>query len=133
MSTNLLDNRMQKLNSEAELDFKLDDYSLKEKALASPNIKIKWTRILAEEQKLLKVIEQKLEEYRKSVLSSSFDINLAQFKKDIALEADEGVIKIKAAIDNQKDMIRFVEGVLKIAHSFGYDIKNCIDLLKLEQ
>lgn len=129
----LLDARMTILNAEALKDFQLDDYSLKEKTLASPNIKIKWTRILAEEQKLLKVIEDKMNEYKRQIVSEKFDINVAQFKKEIAIEADTGVIKFKRAIEDQKDVIRFVEGIVRIAHSFGFDIKNSIDILKLEQ
>ncbi len=129
----LLDARMQTLNEEAQEDFQLDDYSLKEKTLASPNIKIKWTRILAEEQKLLKLIESKLEEYKRALVSEKYDINVAQFKKELAIEGDEGVVKYKRAIEDQKDVIRFVEGIVRIAQGFGFDIKNCVDILKLEQ
>lgn len=129
----LLDKRMKELNAEAEEDFLLDDYSLKEKSLASPNIKIKWTRILAEEQKLLKVIEDKQEDYKRQLVSTKFDIEVPQFKKDIAIDGDEGMVKFKRAIDNQKDVIRFVEGIVRIAQGYGFDIKNCVDILKLEQ
>lgn len=129
----LLDDRMKKLNAEALEDFQLDDYTLKEKSLASPNIKIKWTRILAEEQKLLKVLDSKMDEYKKKLLDTKFDVNVAQFKKEIAIDGDEGIVKFKKAIENQKDVIRFVEGILKIAQGFGYDLKNAIDIVKLEQ
>jgi hypothetical protein len=129
----LLDERMKKLNSEAQEDFQLDDYTLKEKSLASPNIKIKWTRILMEEQRLLKVMEEKRDEYKRSILDTKFDVNVAQFKKEIAIDGDEGMVKFKAAIENQKDVIRFVEGILKIAQGFGFDLKNAIDIVKLEQ
>lgn len=129
----LLDERMKKLNADALEDFQLDDYTLKEKSLASPNIKIKWTRILAEEQKLLKVLESKMDEYKKQIMDTKFDVNVAQFKKEIAIDGDEGIVKFKKAIENQKDVIRFVEGILKIAQGFGFDLKNAIDIVKLEQ
>ena len=129
----LLDERMKKLNSEALEDFQLDDYTLKEKSLASPNIKIKWTRILAEEQKLLKLLEQKQDDYKRDLLSSKFDVNVADFKKKIELAGDDGMVKFNKAIENQKDVIRFVEGICKIAQGFGFDLKNAIDIVKLEQ
>ncbi len=129
----LLDERMKKFNSEAEEDFHLDDYGLKETTLKSPNIKIKWIRILAEEQKLLKIIEQKTSDYKRNLMDTKYDINVANFKKELELERDEGIIKFKTAIDDQKDVIRFVEGIVRIAQGFGYDIKNCIDIIRLEQ
>lgn len=129
----LLDDRISALNSEAVEDFQLDDYTLKEKSLASPNIKIKWTRILAEEQKLLKTIERARDDYKRKLYTEKFDIEVPQFKKDIAVDGDEGILKYKEALEAQKDVIRFVEGILKIALGFGFDLKNAIDIVKLEQ
>jgi len=111
----LLDERMKTLNDEAQEDFHLDDYGLKETTLKAPNIKIKWNRILNEEQKLLKVIENKRDDYKRQLLDTKFDINCAQFKKELELESDAGVIKFKKAIGNQKDVIRFVEGIVRIS------------------
>lgn len=128
----LLSDRMKSLNQEAMEDFSLDDYTLKEKSLAAPNIKIKWTRILASEQKLLKAIEDKMDDYKRKLLDEKFDISVAQFKKDIEIEKDDGIKKFKKAIDDQKDVIRFVEGIVKIAQGFGFDIKNVIEIVKLE-
>lgn len=133
MNTTLLDERIQRFNKEAVEDFSLDDYTLKEKTLASPNLKIKWTRILAEEQKFLKILEHKSEEYKNKLLSSKFDINLPDFKKHLAIDKDEGIASFKDTIDKQKDVIRFVEGILKIAQGFGFDLKNALDIVKLEQ
>jgi len=129
----LLDDRMHSLNAEAESDFHLDDYGLKETTLKAPNIKIKWNRILAEEQKLLKLLEKKSSDYRCQLMDSKFDINVAQFKKELEIEKDDGILKFKVAIENQKDVIRFVEGIVRISQGFGYDIKNVIDIIRLEQ
>jgi hypothetical protein len=129
----LLDERMKALNAEAEEDFHLDDYSLKETTLKAPNIKIKWTRILSEEQKLLKLLETKAADYKRGLLETKFDINLAQYQKELEIDKDTGILKFKVAIDNQKDIIRFVEGIVRIAQGFGFDIKNVVDIIRLEQ
>ena len=129
----LLDERMKNLNAEAEEDFQLSDFDLKETTLKAPNIKIKWNRILNEEQKLLKLLNDKMADYKRELLTTKYDINVANFKKELELEGDEGIIKFKKAVDDQKDVIRFVEGIVRISQGFGYDIKNVIDIIRLEQ
>lgn len=129
----LLSTRMKELNTIAEEDLKLEDFGLREKTLAAPNIKIKWIRIQAEEQRLLKLLEEKLDDYRRKLMSEKYNISIAQFQKELEIDKDDGVRKIKKAIEDQKDVVRFAEGVVRIAQGFGFDIKNAIDIIKLEQ
>lgn len=129
----LLSKRMHELNKMAEEDLKLEDFELREKTLAAPNIKIKWIRVQAEEQRLLKLLEEKLDEYRRKLMTEKYNISIAQFQKEIEIDKDDGVRKIRKAIEDQKDVVRFAEGIVRIAQGFGFDIKNAIDIIKLEQ
>lgn len=129
----LLSKRMHELNSMAEEDLKLEDFELREKTLAAPNIKIKWIRIQAEEQRLLKLLEERLDDYRRKLMTEKYNISIAQFQKEIEIDKDDGVRKIRKAIEDQKDVVRFAEGIVRIAQGFGFDIKNAIDIIKLEQ
>lgn len=128
----LLSKRMHELNSMAEEDLKLEDFELREKTLAAPNIKIKWIRVQAEEQRLLKLLEERLDEYKRKLMSEKYNISIAQFQKEIEIDKDEGVRKFKKAIEDQKDVVRFAEGIVRIAQGFGFDIRNCIEIIKLE-
>lgn len=127
------DPRIEEFTKKAEIDFSLTDFNLKEQALASPNIKLKWIRVLASEQKLLSVLQERLEEYKKKLLEAQFGhMDVPQFKKELDISKDTGVKKINNAINTQKDVIRFIEGIVRICQGFGFDIKNVVDLVKLE-
>lgn len=129
----LLSKRMKDLADEAAEDFQLTDFNLKEKTLLSPNTKIKWVRILAEEQRFLSALEERMKEYKQKILDTKFNIKTVNdYKVNLDLEKDGGVKKINEAITEQKDVIRLVEGIVKIAQGFGYDIRNCVDIVKLE-
>lgn len=129
----LLTQRMQDITNEASDDFSLTDFNLKEKTLDSPNTKIKWVRILMEEQRLLTVLNDRMDQYKKELLEKKFNVDAPKFRVELDMEKDDGVAKIKHAIADQKDVVRLVEGIVKVAQGFGFDIKNCVDIVKLEQ
>jgi len=129
----LLPERMKLLNNEALEDFRIEDFNLKEKTFEAPNVKIKWIRILAEEQRLLAVLDEKTEEVKAAIMKERFSMqSVNQFKKELELDKAPEMVKMKKAISSQRDIIRFVEGIVKVAHGYGFDIKNCVDIVKLE-
>ena len=55
------------------------------------------------------------------------------YKARLAAESDPEIKKIKKAIEHQKDCNRFIQLVLeKNIGSFGFDIKNAVDMIKIE-
>jgi len=127
------DPRIERLSAEAHEDFILSDMNLKEQALAAPNVKLKWIRTLSAEQKLLSALSEKLEEYKTKLIEAQFGkMEVPQFKKELDISKDLGIKKINTAIASQKDLIRFIEGIVRICNGYGFDIKNCVDMVKLE-
>ena len=125
--------KLERLYSEAIEDFKLDQMNLREKALTCATIKSKWCYKAVQEDRLL----QKMEAALKNTINQFAVDNAGKYKGDdkarLAAESDPEIKKIKKAIEHQKDCNRFIQLVLeKNIGSFGFDIKNAVDMIKIE-
>ena len=125
--------KLERLYSEAVEDFKLDQMNLREKALTCATIKSKWCYKAVQEDRLL----QKMEAALKNTINQFAVDNAGKYKGDykprLAAESDPEIKKIKKAIEHQKDCNRFIQLVLeKNIGSFGFDIKNAVDMIKIE-
>ena len=52
--------------------------------------------------------------------------------EDKLIENDENMKKLNALQNSTQDCIDYIERSLNMLNSFGFNIKNCIDTLKLE-
>ena len=126
---------LQKYIEEFQKDVFLDIYNLREKSLMSSSIWAKWLsylflekenkqRILAAKQKIL---EKKMQEAKNKS-------SLLKVKDETAIsENDENIKKLNDLFSKTQDNIDYIERALGILSNFGFNIKNSIDLLKLQQ
>ena len=126
---------LQKYIEEFQKDVFLDIYNLREKSLMSSSIWAKWLsylflekenkqRILAAKQKIL---EKKMQEAKNKN-------SLLKVKDEAAIsENDENIKKLNDLFSKTQDNIDYIERALGILSNFGFNIKNSIDLLKLQQ
>lgn len=120
---------------ELEEDVKLDELNLKEAALMLPARKAKWvSRLILEknnlndlQKKKNKIIYEVVEELKKES-----PIRLANPILEKTAEKHSKVIEINAQIDNKQNVVEFLERVEKTIHSIGFDIKNLIEVIKME-
>jgi len=125
-----------KIKKEIQEDLKLDRISLLEKQLILPTIKHKWVARLIEYKKLKNNLTKKRKTLKEEALKTITDQNIpsslpkaALDKKiessDVFKKIDEELFEVELAID-------YLEKVESICRSMTYDIKNAVELEKLE-
>lgn len=128
----LLPKKIIRFTEEAEQDFQLNELNIREKTLECSMMKIKWLKKLFTEQSILKKLEELLESKRNYAIENG-DVNLPKFQKALDVNKREDIVKLEENIKDQKEVIRFVDGVLRIANGFNFDLKNSIDYIKLSE
>jgi hypothetical protein len=129
---------MDQLNSyikELEEDVKIDELNLKEAALMLPARKAKWvSRLIIEKNNLndlqkerTRIINDVVEEIKKES-----QVRLATPTLEKAAEKHGKVVSIAQEIARKQNIIEFLERVEKTIHSIGFDIKNLIEVIKME-
>ena len=131
MDTVVLDTLFETYQKEIVEDIKVDELSLKDKAMLVPTIKHKWVgRLMTHKAQLRKLNDLKKKTLKK--ISSESPIPLSKTTLEQAAENNENIIKIQESIDRIEVIIEYLEKVEKLTSSLTWDCKNLIDLQKLE-
>jgi hypothetical protein len=130
--TDILDTRLVEMNNELVNDLKLDDISIKEKSLKAPALKAKWLQVFFEEDAYLKKLERARDELFDQYVKEHGEKNIPKYVTEKEVEKSEDLKALDIAIKQQRNVIRFVEGALELMRQFGWDIKNSISLIQLE-
>jgi len=126
---------LQKYVAELEEDVKLDELNLKEAALTLPGKKAKWvSRLMLEKSELIELTK------KKNILVSSVieavkaesPVKMTYPSLKEAAERHSAVADLNLEIKERESVVEFLERVEKTIHSIGFDIKNLIELLKME-
>ena len=130
VSNQLLDKYMKEFMD----DIKLTESNLREKSMMSTTIRAKWLQYLFKEYENLK----KAKDYKAKILESKVKTSDRQSvlrlkSEDKISSNDERVVKLDELITITKSNIDYLEHVQNILHDFPWDIKNKIELLKLER
>jgi hypothetical protein len=123
---------------ELEEDIKLDQINLTEVAYCIPSIKHKWVARLINTKIRLNKLENLKKEVKDNILSQLKENNNKQTFLSLERTLDTNDIyknkckKIDEEIENLKLIILYLEKLDNIFKNLTYDIKNIIDLNKLE-
>lgn len=141
----ILNKRLENYMDEASNDLKLTEMNIKEKSLLRSSLGAKWCRYKFEEEKYIKVLKNNIELLREEIKKKLYEKqNLSIANADtnrqrlINMDAEKILIKTqeyqkyKQEIDNQEDIIRLIDETQKLISQFGYDIKNALEVIKLE-
>lgn len=142
---NILSKRLEDYMNEASSDLRLEESNIKEKSMLRSSLGAKWCRYRYEEQKYLKLLEKNLDDLKEEVKKKLYEKQKiavseadANIQRMINIKAEQLVTKtleyqnIKDKIDQQEDILRLIEETQHLISQFGYDIKNAIEVLKLE-
>ena len=136
--------RLEKFMQEFEEDMKVTEVNIHDKTLLKPAIAAKWARYQYEEERYKKKITESLDDLKKQIQDALFEkkknliMNQTATTAMINIEVDKQLKKtskyqeIKQQIDDQEELIRFITEARQIISQFGFDLKNSIDVLKLE-
>ncbi len=128
----LLNKKILKYNDELSTDIKLSEMNIRDKTLSAPGLKVKWLRIFFEEKKLLnKLIESKNLKINEYVINHGLQ-NVPKLKTIEEAKRSEEIVKLEKFISEQKEVVDYLEQANKIMINYNFDIKNAIDILKME-
>jgi hypothetical protein len=129
-----MDNLFEEYEKEIFSDTKIDELNLLEKQLQLPAIKHKWVARLITHKRKVNNLEKKRKEIKEIVLSKMSDIPKGIPKKllDAKIDTTEEIQKIDEEIEKHSIMIEYLEKVEQIFKSMSFDIKNIVDINKLE-
>ena len=121
--------------TEIEEDLKIDQFNIKEASLKSPGRKHFWVSRLINHKRNLQSLENKKLDLKKQIMDQIHDqspVKLSTYTVDKTSD-DSGMIReIQVKINEEKLIIEFLEKTEKIFSSLTYDIKNIIEIMKLE-
>jgi hypothetical protein len=125
-----------KLNQELKEDVKIDELNLLQKQLMLPAIKHKWVARLIEQKRYLNSLYRKKKLTKVAVLSTLDEQGIPQGIPKAALEKkidnSDAVQKIDQDIEETTLLIEYLEKTETVLRSMTYDIKNIIEINKLE-
>ena len=114
-------------------DVKLSLNTLREKSLMCSSTWAKWLQYLYKEKENLQRISdvKKKVMQRKMAESKNVDSVLRMKSEDKIMESDETMRKLVELGKNTQTNIEYIERALGILQNFGFQIKNCIEVYKL--
>lgn len=125
-----------RIQTDIAQQLKYDDMNINDFALALPSYKHYWVARLIEYKLELKKLTKKKAELLE-ILSKKYDSNTdIQLSKNTIikmLNSNETVTKLNDRLDELDIIIEYLEKVEKIYSQATFDLKNTIELQKLEQ
>lgn len=128
---------LQKYFDELSVDVTINPRNLREKALLVSAIRAKWLKYMMKEKENLKKLDTYKEKLKISLLEKERDVNpsinsLKNRVDNSIYNNDETMVKLMLMITDRKEIITFLEYAWNILNDFGYNVKNVIDYMKME-
>jgi len=131
-----MDNTINKYTEELKQDVKVDKLTIFDVQSALPAIKHKWvSRYINHKQELDKLYRLLKKAKEKTIEELKQSASIALTLPILEKKAEEDVIikEIYSRIKEQELICLYLEKVEKIFQTMTYDIKNMIDIMKLEE
>jgi hypothetical protein len=125
---------MEDYSKEIEMDTQIDVTNVMEKQLSAPNVKHKWLfRLIKSKKQLLELVEIK-ENFLNNALQKDNPLKLSKAVVASKLESQMDFKSIQKKIKEQELLVEFLDSAVnKIFSQIGFDFKNIVELLKMEQ
>jgi hypothetical protein len=127
---------LEEFKKELNDDTKVDEMNLLQKQLMLPAIKHKWVARLIDQKRYLNQLNRKKKTIRAAVLVSleqgGIPPGLPKTSLDKKIDASEAIQKIDEEIQETEIMITYLEKVETIFRSMTYDLKNIVEITRME-
>ena len=120
---------------ELKEDTVVNELNLKEKALMLPGIKAKWVSRLINHKNVLTGLEREKKKILKNIIPKvreSLPVKLSENVIRDSAESTKEIHDLNLKIEEEKNIIDFLERTEKIASSFSFDISNIVKVVQLE-
>ncbi len=140
----LLPSKLDNYMKEFDADVSLNEINIHEKAMLRPSIAAKWCRYEYEEKKFKDKMSEAVEklkadakkalfEKKKSLVESTMmNESMINIEAERIIKQSSAYLKIKDSLAAQEEILRFIAEAKQIIAQFGFDLKNAIEVLKLE-
>jgi len=118
-------------SNELKDDLKLTLSNLREKSLTTSSMKAKWVGYMAKEKEALQKLVTLRSEYQKSLLAKNKGSSALDKLKTSVNQDDETLKKIDATRKNVELSLEVIAQAITALSEFGYNIKNAIEVIKL--
>jgi hypothetical protein len=127
----------EKFTEELKEDTKLDELNLLQKQLMLPAIKHKWVARLIDQKRILNNLIRKKKLTKVAVISTLEEQNsippgIPKASLEKKIDSSDAIQKIDQEIEETELAIEYLEKVEQVLRSMTYDIKNIIDINRLE-
>ena len=114
-------------------DVEITDYNIREKSMTASAIWAKWLSYLYHEKENLdKIAETKQKILKKKLAENKMQDSILRMKSEEKIqENDLNIQKLNKLSKMTQDNIDYIERALSILASFGFSIKNVIEVMKL--
>ena len=117
-------------------DLQLDDFNIKESQMRLPARKHFWVARLIEAKIQRNTLFREKKNLKKEVVKkviSDSPVRISQSAAESASERHESISNLNDSISEQDSIIEYLEKVEKIMGQMHWEIKNIIDINKMEQ
>lgn len=118
-------------SNELKDDLKLTMSNLREKSLTTSSMKAKWVGYMAKEKEALQKLVTLRSEYQKSLLAKNKGNSALDKLKVSVNQDDETLKKIDQTRKNVELSLEVIAQAITALSEFGYNIKNAIEVIKL--
>jgi hypothetical protein len=121
-------------SKEIEMDTSIDVTNIMEKQLSSPNVKHKWLfRLMKAKKHLIDLVELK-DSFVNNVMNKDNPLKLSKAVISNKLETQGDYKELQKKIREQELLVEYLDSsVTKIFSQMGFDFKNLVELMKMEQ
>lgn len=125
---------LEEYSKEIELDTSIDVTNILDKQFSSPNTKHKWLfRLMKSKRELIRLIEEK-DNFLNSAMNKDNPLKLSKAAMANKLDSLEDYKKLQKKIKEQEILVEYLDSsVNKIFSQMGFDFRNLVELLKMEQ
>lgn len=127
---------LKRYKEEINGDLLITDFNIKEIQLKLPSRKHFWAARLIDAKIVLQNLHKKKKNLKKTLVSkiiAEAPVKLTQQTAEIAAESTDEITSITESIKEYEFIVEYLEKIEKIMAGMGYDIKNIIEIQKLEQ
>lgn len=127
---------LKRYKEEINGDLLITDFNIKDIQLKLPSRKHFWAARLIDAKITLQSLHKKKKNLKKAIVTkiiAESPVKLTQQTAEIAAESTDDLTSLTDSIKEYEFIVEYLEKVEKIMAGMGYDIKNIIEIQKLEQ
>lgn len=118
--------------SELDTDTQVDSTNILQKQLSAPNVRHKWLyRLVMAKKTLIRLDESKEELISQKLNMSNLPVSNIAARKNAERQND--VAAIDKELRQQELLVDYLDSAVKQMNQIGFDYKNLVELMKLEQ